>query len=146
MLRAYRRETVYKGATYPVLCNPRTRHPFDPHVYKLLFQEALKRAKIEGAEEIGPCHDLRRTSLTSGAAAGVAPIALEARAGHASFATTKRYLMLAGVGFEDETAKHSKRLWGAAQVEDPFDGEHAPSPRTREGEEMQASGRLRATS
>ncbi|MDP9309051.1 MAG: hypothetical protein M3P15_12205 [Actinomycetota bacterium] len=62
----------------------------------------------------GPCHDLRRTSLTSGVAAGAAPIALQARAGHSSFATTRRYLMLAGVGFEEETAKHSERLWGAA--------------------------------
>jgi hypothetical protein len=39
---------------------------------------------------------------------------LQARAGHSSFATTRRYLMLAGVGFEEETAKHCERLWRAA--------------------------------
>jgi hypothetical protein len=54
-------------------------------------------------------------AILSGAAAGVSPIALQARAGHSNFGTTKRYLMLAGVGFEEETAKHSERLWGAAQ-------------------------------
>jgi integrase len=116
MLMDYRAVTPYKADHAPVLCNPRTGHPFDPHVYSILFREALTRAEIEGAEDIGPFHDLRRTSLTSGAAAGVSPIALQARAGHSSFATTRRYLMLAGVGFETETAKHSERLWGG-QVE-----------------------------
>jgi hypothetical protein len=63
-------------------------------------------------------HAPRHSSLTNGAAAGMSPVALQARAGHSSFATTRGYLALAGVGWETETAKHSERLWGAAKVED----------------------------
>jgi len=112
MLMDYRALTPYKADGALVFANWRTGNPADPHIIVTLLREAHNRAEIEGAGEF-TLHDLRRTSLTSGAAAGVSPIALQARAGHSSFATTKRYLMLAGVGFEAETAKHSERLWGA---------------------------------
>jgi hypothetical protein len=41
--------------------------------------------------------------------------ALQARAGHSSYATTQRYVQLAGVEFAEENAKLGARLWGAKQ-------------------------------
>ena len=52
-----------------------------------------------------PFHDARHGSLTNGAAGGEAPIALMARAGHRSMATTNQYLHLAGVVFRDEARR-----------------------------------------
>jgi excisionase family DNA binding protein len=54
------------------------------------------------------------TSLTNGAAAGKQPIALMARAGHSSMATTKGYLHLAGVVFRDEADALERRLLTSA--------------------------------
>ena len=42
------------------------------------------------------------------------PIALMARAGHSSMATTKGYLHLAGVGFRDEADALERRLLTSA--------------------------------
>ncbi len=42
----------------------------------------------------------------------MSPAALQARAGHSSYATTQIYIALAGVEFREETAKLSGRLWG----------------------------------
>jgi hypothetical protein len=55
----------------------------------------MKAADIADAERVRPFHDLRHASLTNGAAAGEAPIALMARAGHRSMRTTQTYLHLA---------------------------------------------------
>ena len=59
------------------------------------------------------CHDLRVTSITKDAIAGANPVALMTKAGHSNMATTKRYLRLAGVVFEDEAAAREDRLLGA---------------------------------
>jgi hypothetical protein len=48
------------------------------------------------------------------AAAGEQPIALMARAGHSSMATTKGYLHLAGVVFRDEADALERRLLTSA--------------------------------
>ena len=42
------------------------------------------------------------------------PIAIMTKAGHASMATTKRYLKLAGVVFRDEAQALEERLLGAS--------------------------------
>ena len=63
---------------------------------------------------VRPFHDLRHSSLTDGAAAGEQPIALMARAGHSSMATTKGYLHLAGVVFREEADAHKRRLLTSA--------------------------------
>jgi hypothetical protein len=50
-----------------------------------------------------PMHDLGRvTSITNGVRANEHGSKLQARAGHASFATTQRYIDLAGVTFHEE--------------------------------------------
>ena len=46
------------------------------------------------------------------------PIALMARAGHRSMATTNQYLHLAGVVFRDEAAALEQRLLGAVRFDD----------------------------
>lgn len=76
------------------------------------LRAALKTAEI--TDYARPFHDLRHSSLTNGAAAGEQPIALMARAGHSSMATTKGYLHLAGVVFRDETDALERRLLTSA--------------------------------
>ena len=54
------------------------------------------------------------TAITNDAIAGAHPIAIMTKAGHASMATTKRYLKLAGVVFRDEAQALEERLLGAS--------------------------------
>ena len=62
-----------------------------------------------------PFHDARHGSLTNGAAAGETPIALMARAGHRSMATTNQYVHLAGGVFHDEAAALEERMLGTGR-------------------------------
>jgi integrase len=112
----------YKADDALVTANQRTGHAFDVYVLGVLYREALVEAEVDDPHSLDLFHALRHSSLTNGAAAGMSPVALQARAGHSSFATTRGYLALAGVGWESETAKHSDRLWGAGQVEDAKEG------------------------
>jgi hypothetical protein len=59
-----------------------------------------------------PFHDLRVTAITNDAIAGANPVALMTKAGHASMATTRRYLRLAGTVFPEEAAALEGRLLG----------------------------------
>jgi hypothetical protein len=52
------------------------------------------------------------TSITNAAAAGVAPAALMARAGHSDFKTTQGYIDLAGETFREEAELLEERLFG----------------------------------
>jgi integrase len=69
----------------------------------------------EGERKVRPFHDGRHTAITNDAAAGNAPAAIQARAGHADFSTTQRYIDLAGVNFRDEAERAERRMWGAVQ-------------------------------
>jgi integrase len=72
--------------------------------------------KVAGISDyVRPFHDLRHSSLTNGAAAGEAPIALMARAGHASMKTTQAYVELAGVLFRAEAERLERRLLGTSE-------------------------------
>jgi integrase len=75
---------------------------------------ALEKGGIEGY--VRPFHDARHSSLTHQAAAGSNPVAIMATAGHASMATTKRYLHLAGVVFKDEADALERRLLGSVET------------------------------
>lgn len=59
-------------------------------------------------------YSLRHTAITNDAASGASPIAVMAKAGHASLTTTKRYLHLAGVVFREEAERLERRLFGSA--------------------------------
>jgi integrase len=76
---------------------------------------ALKEAGIEG--RFRPAHDLRVTSLTTGVLANENPAKLMARAGHRSFATTKRYIDLAGQVFPEEAEALASLLLGTPAAE-----------------------------
>jgi integrase len=85
--------------------------PFDVARYATTFGLVLARAGVEG--RVRPFHDLRHSSITNGAAAGMSPAALQKRAGHSAYSTTQGYIDLAGVSFAEEAAKLAARLWGS---------------------------------
>jgi integrase len=110
VLFEHRARTAFAGDDERVFCNPKTGGPLDPNPYAVTFRLALTRAKVEG--HVRPFHDGRHASITNAAAAGTAPAALMARAGHADLATTQRYIDLAGEVFRNEAELLEKRLWG----------------------------------
>jgi integrase len=104
--------TPYKGADELVFCHPKRGSKIDHEWYAGEFREALAAVGIE--DYVRPFHDLRHASLTNGAAGGETPIALMARAGHRSMATTNQYVHLAGVVFREEADALERRLLGTA--------------------------------
>jgi site-specific recombinase XerD len=99
-----------------VFCNPRTGHVFDSAVHGRIFKQGLVKAGI--ADRVRPFHDQRHTSLTNAAVAGASGTAVQARAGHSSYATTQKYVHLAGQLFREESERAARRLWGEP-VEEP---------------------------
>ncbi len=102
--------SAYRGADERVFCNPKTGGEYREETFTEAFRAALAAAGVEG--HIRPFHDLRHTAITNDAASGASPIAVMAKAGHASMTTTKRYLHLAGVVFRDEAERLERRLLG----------------------------------
>jgi hypothetical protein len=64
----------------------------------------------------------RHTSITNGAAAGISPAALMARAGHADLATTQLYIDLAGESFREEAEKRGARVFATVGTTSNTDG------------------------
>ena len=93
-----------------MFCHPRTGGVLDDRRYAITLRLALVRAKI--TDYVRPFHDGRHTSITNAAAAGVAPAALMARAGHSDFKTTQGYIDLAGETFREEADLLDARLFG----------------------------------
>jgi len=106
----WRRETKFQGADERVFCNQGTGGEYDEEHFAMALRAALKVAGID--DYVRPFHDLRHTAITNDAAAGSSAIAVMAKAGHSSMATTKRYLHLAGVVFHDEAEALERRLLG----------------------------------
>ncbi|HVD65736.1 MAG TPA: site-specific integrase, partial [Gaiellaceae bacterium] len=107
----WRRATPYQGDDERVFCNRKTGGEYREETFAEALRAALAAAKVEGY--VRPFHDLRHTAITNDAASGSSPIAVMAKAGHASMATTKRYLHLAGVVFRDEADALERRLLGS---------------------------------
>jgi site-specific recombinase XerD len=110
VLFEHRARSAYDADDDRVFCNVSTGGPLDHKRYADTFRSALRRAGIE--DEVRPFHDGRHTSITNAAAAGVAPAALQARAGHSDLSTTQRYIDLAGVLFRDEAEAAEARMFG----------------------------------
>lgn len=108
----HRSRSPFDGDDEYVFCNPRSGHPIDPARYYALVRRALDEAGVEGY--LRPCHDLRHSSITNAAAAGTPPEALMTRAGHSDYATTRRYIDLAGERFREEADRLEERLWGTS--------------------------------
>jgi integrase/recombinase XerD len=113
LLETHYRQTLFKGMDELVFRHPTLGTAIHPNWFAEQFREALKLAGT--SDYVRPFHDLRHSSLTNGAAAGEAPIALMARAGHASMKTTQAYVDLAGVLFRDEAERLERRLLGVSE-------------------------------
>ena len=111
-LAAHYQRTAFKGDDELVFCHPERGSALDPTWYAGEFRAALKAVGV--TDYVRPFHNARHASLTNGAAAGEAPIALMTRAEHRSMATTKGYLHLAGVVFRDEADALERRLLTSA--------------------------------
>jgi integrase len=115
VLFVHRAASAYSGDDELVVPNPRTGTPLEPATYGATFKLALARAGVEGY--VRPFHDGRHSAITNGAAAGLSPAALMARAGHSSMNTTLRYIDLAGETFRDEAELLERRLFGTGEAE-----------------------------
>jgi len=107
------RVTAFKGDNELVFCHGMRGSKICQEWYAGHFRKALTAAGI--TDYVRPFHDARHGSLTNGAAAGESPIALMARAGHRSMASTNKYVHLAGVVFHDEAAALEERMLGAGR-------------------------------
>jgi integrase/recombinase XerD len=100
----------YRASGDYVFAHPQRGSQMRREWYGKAFKEALTKAGI--TDYVRPFHDAGHASLTHGAAVGENPIALMARAGHASMQTTKRYLHLAGTIYREEAAALEGRMLG----------------------------------
>ena len=107
----HRARTAYAGDDEFVFCHPEKGSVLDHKRYADIFRAALANAEI--TDRVRPFHDGRHSAITHEAAAGSAPAAIQARAGHADFSTTQRYINLAGVVFRDEAVRAEARILGA---------------------------------
>jgi hypothetical protein len=99
------RRTAYKGDGDLVFCHPERGTRISDKWFADELRAAFGEARMAQVME--------RPDV-NGAAAGEQPIALMARAGHSSMATTKGYLHLAGVVFRDEADALERRLLTSA--------------------------------
>ena len=106
----HRGRTSYAGDDEFVCCRPDKGTVLDHKRYAKTFGAALAKAEI--TDRVRPFHDGRHSAITHEAAAGSAPAAIQARAGHADFSTTQRYINLAGVVFRDEAERAEARILG----------------------------------
>ncbi len=104
-----RGRSAFNGDDELVWPNPRTGSTFMAKRFGELFQLALYRAGIN--ERVRPFHDLRHSSISHGAAAGMSPAALMARAGHSSYTTTQIYINLSGEIFREEATLLEDRMF-----------------------------------
>ena len=119
--------TAYAGDHELVFCHSDKGSVLNHKGYADTFQAALANAGIN--DRVRPFHDGRHSPITHEAAAGSAPAAIQARAGHADFSTTQRYINLAGVVFRDEAVRAEARILGAWVPDLGTDsGDDVPAP------------------
>jgi integrase len=103
----------YKADTNYVFAHPETGARLGADRYRDLLRKALAKADIPDRDRVRPFHDARHAALTHLALTpGASELVLMATAGHRSFATTKRYLHLAGRAFPEAAAALEDRLLG----------------------------------
>jgi integrase len=107
-LEEHFRWTAYKGDDEFVFCHPERGTRYSDKLFAEQFRAALLKAEI--TDYVRPFHDLRHTALTNEAASGSSPIALMTKAGHSDMKTTRIYLHLAGIVFQEEAAALERRL------------------------------------
>jgi len=103
--------TPYKSDADFAFAHPQTGARLGVDRYREQLHKALEAADIPDRERIRPFHDARHAALTHLALTPKAnDLELMAIAGHRSFATTKRYLHLAGRTFPAAAAALEDRL------------------------------------
>src|SRR5437763_164582 len=107
-----RRTCTYRADGDRVFCHAERGSVDRYETFADVLRRAYKAAAMTFPEGMRPFHDLRVTSITNDAIAGANPVALMTKAGHASMATTRRYLRLAGTVFPDEAAALDARVLG----------------------------------
>ncbi len=93
-----------------VFCHPALGKPLDSSKLTTYARKALDLAGVE--KSFYPWHGLRHTSLTETAAAGLPPMFVQAKAGHAQGSTTERYLHAAKTSYPDAAELAEARLFG----------------------------------
>jgi integrase len=112
---AWRLETAYQSDDEYVFADPASGRKLNPdRWWNRHWRAALKSAGI--TDYVRPFHDARHSALTIWPRAARAPLRSWRPAGHASMATTRRYLNLAGVVFADEAAALERRLLGVTEA------------------------------
>jgi integrase len=106
-LALHKNRSPYNRDGEPVFAS-KTGNPFRPETFTEALRKALKAAGVD--KQPRPFHDGRHGALTAMAKTGASPIAVMTTAGHASMATTKKYLHLAGSVFREEAARLEERL------------------------------------
>jgi integrase len=114
-LAEHRNVTAYDGDEERVFCHPERGTVYRAERWKTALEQACARARVELPAGFRPQHDLRVTAITNDAR-GALPIAVMAKAGHASMQTTTRYVKLAGVVFRDEAEAQAARLLGPTNL------------------------------
>jgi integrase len=101
----------YTADTDYVFAHPDTGARLGADRYRALLVEAMEKADIPDRERVRPFHDARHAALTHLALTpGASELVLMATAGHRSFATTRKYLHLAGRAFPEAAAALEDRL------------------------------------
>jgi integrase len=113
----HQRTSAYKADSDRVFCHPDAGTVYRYETFSEALRAAYKAAGMAYPEGMRPFHDLRVTSITNDAIAGANPVALMTKAGHASMATTRRYLRLAGTVFPDEAAALEARVLGGLSTQ-----------------------------
>jgi integrase len=92
-----------------VFCHPALGTPLDPSKLTRFARKALLRAGVE--QSFRPWHGLRHTALTETAAAGIPPMFVQAKAGHAQGSTTERYLHAHRTSYPDAAELAEARIF-----------------------------------
>ena len=93
-----------------VFGHPALGTPLDPSKLTRYARTALVLAGVD--KSFRPWHGLRHTALTETAAAGVPPMFVQAKAGHAQGSTTERCLHASQTSYPDATELAEARLFG----------------------------------
>jgi integrase len=104
------RASRYQEPESIVFCHDALGTPLDPTKLTAYARKAFKAAAID--KRFRPWHGLRHTALTETAAAGVPPIFVQAKAGHAQGSTTERYLHAEKTDYPDAAELAESRLFG----------------------------------
>lgn len=138
------RVSPFKADGDYVFAHPETGARLDRERYAVLLRQALAVAEIRDRDRIRPFHDARHAALTHLALTpGASELVLMATAGHRSFATTQRYLHLAGRAFPEAAAALEDRLLAGRKfypteptspdLSEPETANHAASDPSLEG-------------